>query len=595
MREMVRRAASLGSFDEATNTVQLVWTTGAVVRRRDRDGEFDEELVVDSKAIRLHRLNQGAPLLDSHASYELRKIIGSVVPGSAKIEAGRGVATVLLSKRAEAVGVVQDIRDGIIRHISVGYKIHGVDKQERSGSVPLHRITDWEPMEISAVPIPADPGAQFREEPEMPQVSQSGVEAERARAAEIIALGRQFDLPSEQVDGAIREGTSVADLKAAVLESQARRSAATTTFGTAELSHGTRFEGRARNAQIAEALFSRLAPDHPLEGDARQFRGMNLRDAARDALERAGESTRGLADAELVTRALHGTTDFPAILGDLTGRHLRRAYNSAPSGIRRLARKTTAPDFRAKHSLQLSEGPKLEKVNEHGEFKRGTISESKESYAIATYGKVIGITRQALINDDLSAFERLPSTLTGSAASLEAQTLVDLLVGSGGVGPAMNDGNPFFHAASHKNVGTPAAALDENTLSAARLAMRRQTGLKGDLIAVTPKFILVPPEQETKAEKVVAAFTAAKTADANAFAGKLEVVVEPRLTNGTRWYVAGDPTEIDGIEFAYLEGNEGPQIETRHGFDVDGLEIKVRLDFGAGALDWRGWFTNAGA
>jgi hypothetical protein len=77
--------------------------------------------------------------------------------------------------------------------------------------------------------------------------------------------------------------------------------------------------------------------------------------------------------------------------------------------------------------------------------------------------------------------------------------------------------------------------------------------------------------------------------------GSLSMVVEPRLSSATRWYVSADPAEIDGLEYAYLAGGEGPQIETKAGWDVDGVEIRVILDFGAGFIDWRGWYANAGA
>ena len=56
-----------------------------------------------------------------------------------------------------------------------------------------------------------------------------------------------------------------------------------------------------------------------------------------------------------------------------------------------------------------------------------------------------------------------------------------------------------------------------------------------------------------------------------------------------------DPAVLPVIEWAYLSGYEGVQIETRAGFDVDGVEVKCRLDFGAKAIDWRGLFRNPGA
>jgi hypothetical protein len=71
-------------------------------------------------------------------------------------------------------------------------------------------------------------------------------------------------------------------------------------------------------------------------------------------------------------------------------------------------------------------------------------------------------------------------------------------------------------------------------------------------------------------------------------------VVEPRLT-GNAWYLAADHNQVDTIEYCYLEGNQGVYIETREGFNIDGIEIKARHDFAAKAIDYRGLYKNAGA
>lgn len=160
IREAEVRAAS---FDEAANTIDVVFTTGATGRRVSwSDGEFDEELVVNKKSVRLDRLNNGAPFLDTHSKWSLSDVLGSVVRGSARIEGNTGVAKVLLSKAADVVDRVAKIKEGVVSNISVGYRIHAVEKKERAGQTPLHRVIDWEPWEISAVPVPFDVGAQIR-------------------------------------------------------------------------------------------------------------------------------------------------------------------------------------------------------------------------------------------------------------------------------------------------------------------------------------------------------------------------------------------------------------------------------------------------
>lgn len=154
--------------------------------------------------------------------------------------------------------------------------------------------------------------------------------------------------------------------------------------------------------------------------------------------------------------------------------------------------------------------------------------------------------------------------------------------------PLMSDSVAVFDAVGHGNQKAAGAALADD-LAAARRAMRHQTGLSGDLIGVAPRFVLVPAELETAMEKALTEIQATTTDDANPFS-KLTLVVEPRLTQATRWYVVADPALVDGLEYAYLAGAPGPQVETKVGFEVDGVQIKVRLDFGCGWLDHRGWF-----
>ncbi len=88
-----------------------------------------------------------------------------MVPGSARIEDSRGLCSILLSKAPGVADTVQKIREGVIRNISVGYWIHKIVKTEGDdGTVARWDVTDWEPLEVSAVPIPADPGSQVRSE-----------------------------------------------------------------------------------------------------------------------------------------------------------------------------------------------------------------------------------------------------------------------------------------------------------------------------------------------------------------------------------------------------------------------------------------------
>jgi hypothetical protein len=433
------------------------------------------------------------------------------------------------------------------------------------------------------------PGIVMMVQPSLDMVTRAAVNAEIRSIARIAGLDQSW------VDGQIDAEADADAARRAAFEALAHRSSPAIRTEQVRVEMGeSQDDPTLRARQMGEALYARINPRHELSEPARRYAYATPVDMAKELLTLRGESTMGLSPASIVTRALHTTSDFPIILGDTVSRVLRDAYQAAPAGVRRLGRQTTARDFRAVNKIMLGEAPLLEKLNEHGEIKAGTMAEAREAYKVETWARKIGITRQVLVNDDLGAFSDLARRMGQGAAETEARILVDLLEANTGNGPKLSDNKTLFHA-DHGNKAGSGAAISDTTLSAARLALRTQKGVEDRTIRVTPKNLLVPPALETDAEKWLATVAPAKAADVNPFSGSLSLVVEPRLTSATRWYVTADPGEIDGLEYAYLSGNEGPQVESRSGWDVDGVEIRVILDFGAGFVDHRGWFMNPGA
>lgn len=604
----VRRAAlSPQTANAEARTVEVVWSSGAPVRRRDMAGGYVERLSLDPAAVDLSRLI-GASVLDAHRQTAVRDVLGTV--RDARVDGHQGMASLQFSARPEVEPIWQDVLAGILRHVSVGYTVERWrDDTDPATGERTRTATAWTPIEISLVPTPADPGATVRTGGNMPEADTNTDDAARTppahdtdavqnRAqvnAEIRSIARIAGLGQEFVDGLIDRGATADETRRAAFDELARRGGGTLRTEQTRVevieSHD---DPQLRVRQMGEALYARINPQHQLSEPARRYAYATCAEMARELLILRGHPVTGLSPAAIITRALHTTSDFGLIVGDTIGRTLRAAYQAAPVGIRRLGRQTTARDFRTVNKIMLGEAPMLEKLNEHGEIKAGTMAEAKEAYKVETFARKIGITRQVLVNDDLGAFADLSRRMGQAAAETEAKTLVDLLEANSGNGPVMEDGDTLFHA-DHGNKAASGGAIADATLSAGRLAMRSQTGLSGQRISATPKFLLVPPAQETTAEKWLATIAAAKAADVNPFSGSLSLVVEPRLSSATRWYVVADPSEIDGLEYAYLAGGEGPQVESKSGWDVDGVEVRIILDFGAGFIDWRGWYQNAGA
>ncbi len=154
--------ADVGAINEDSRTVELTFTTGADVLRFDWETgrKFFERLSLDSKHVRMQRLNGGAPLLDSHSAYTLASQIGVVE--RATVDGKKGIAAVRFSKRADVEPFYQDVRDKIIRNVSVGYRVNRFDEVGEKNGIPVRLATDWEPYEISMVAMGADSGARVR-------------------------------------------------------------------------------------------------------------------------------------------------------------------------------------------------------------------------------------------------------------------------------------------------------------------------------------------------------------------------------------------------------------------------------------------------
>ncbi len=575
------------TLDPQARTIEAIVSTGAETARPG----YIERL--DLRGADLSRLI-GGPVLDAHRTSSTRDQLGVVEAAEVRPE-GLWVRIRLRSNDA-AQAVLADIGDGTLRGLSIGYSV--AEWQEtRDGDRRIRTATRWTPLEVSIVPVPADPGAHFRhggnqmetQEQTAERPAETGRQTRAQANAEIRTIAETAGLSRAWADAQIDAEAAPEETRAAAFEAMRTRSAQTATRTTRAQITIDHTDPAVVAQRAGEALFARSHPDHALSDAARPFAYMTTLDLARDCLSRAGVSTTGAAADTLITRALHTTSDFSLILGDATGRELRRAYMAAPDGVRQVARQTTARDFRAKRALQFGEGPDLAKVLEGGEFTHGTIEESQETYSLETFGRIFAISRQALVNDDLGAFTQISAKLGRAARAFENAQLVAKLEAN----PLMSDGDAVFHAA-HGNLAGTGAAMSLTTLGNARLAMRRQTGLSGEPIDVTPRFVVVPPEVEPLAEQMLADVAATKTADVNPFEN-LTLVTDARLTDPVAWYVAADPAMIDGLEYAYLEGAPGPQIETRQGFEVDGVQMKVRLDFGCGWVDHRSWFKNDGA
>lgn len=136
------------TVDEAARTVELSFSSEEPYQR------WWGTEVLDHKAssIRLGRLTAGAALLMDHNT---RDQVGVVE--RAWIKGRKAYAVVRFGRSARAEEVFQDVKDGIRKLVSVGYRIHELVLEKAKDGAETYRATDWEPYEISFVAVPADP------------------------------------------------------------------------------------------------------------------------------------------------------------------------------------------------------------------------------------------------------------------------------------------------------------------------------------------------------------------------------------------------------------------------------------------------------
>ena len=592
------------------------------------DEPWVEVLGHKSSEVDLSRLNAGAPVLLNHGASQTEDApVRSVgVTTRAWIDKGRGYVEVKMSRREGMEPLLQDLEDGIIPNVSVGYRINERTlTKENQNSPNEYRVTSWTPMEVTLCDIPADAtvgiGRSINQEAKAVSTETQEVEkketaaieaqraidpqkvdidairsealaAERKRASEIKQMCRSVSLDDGIADGMIERGITVDDARKETLEELAKRTDKAAVSSRADIVT-IRDETETRREMMTEAILHRASPSNKLSDGARQYAGMTMIDLCRDILDGDGIKTRGMDRMQVATRAFQGNSDFTNVLANVANKSLRQAYQSAPRTFTSWARQSTAADFKTISRVSLSDAPALTKVDENGEYTRGTVTDGKETYQLATYGKIVGITRQAIINDDLSAFTRIPGMLAVAAANLESDTVYGILTANA----ALSDGVALFHA-THANYTGTGTAISIDSLTVGRKAIRIQKTPKSVPMNLAPRFLIVPAALETVAWQYTAppVFPTAPSS-ANPFMGELVTVVEARLdaSSATAWYLAADTSQIDTVEYCYLEGQNGAYIESRQGFEVDGMEIKVRLDFAAKALDYRGLYKNVGA
>lgn len=347
--------------------------------------------------------------------------------------------------------------------------------------------------------------------------------------------------------------------------------------------------GNAVKDGMVEALLDRAGVAKS-QDKSNHFRTMSLAEMARASLTEKGVSVSAFGTKmQMVGAAFtHTSSDFGHVLMNVSEKAMLRGWENSGETFNRWAKKGTLSNFHTAHRAGLGGFPSLPKVKEGAEYQYVTADDRAAPIALATYGGLFSITRQAIINDDMSVFQSIPANM-GRAASRTIGDLVYAILMSNN---NFTDGKPLFHN-DHGNIVTNAEGFVPAALGEARKQMRMQQDRHGNTLNIAPGFVIVPAALESIAMQVLRS-TSVPGAETNS--GIMnpvnslgELVVESRLDahSPDSWYVAAE-LGSDTVEVAYLDGVDTPYLEQQEGWSVDGVSYKCRIDAGVAPLDYRG-------
>jgi hypothetical protein len=426
----------------------------------------------------------------------------------------------------------------------------------------------------------------------------NAVEAIRSEHARIAAINAACVTAPEIATQAIKEGWTSEKAELHALKARTVRKDQDTGVGnpaTAEVRGAElgAMKASVLTGHVAENVLLASFGEEAMEA-ARRFRRMGLRELAAVCCGIDGISVArpGCSEAEWA-RAAFSSTSFTDLLNDSANKTLLAAYNAVPSVARLVAKALSASDFKVHKGLRLTGDLLMKKVENGGEIQHGTLGEGSYSYSLDTYGRMIGLTRQDLINDDLGAFTQLPQMFGRGAALAVEQAFWTLALANTGT---------FFGSGNANYISGATTALSIDGLSEAVQALEEQVDADGNPVAVMGKYLVVPPALKATAQQlyvsanIIAGTATAKQGAVNVHAGLYEPLSTPYLKSKAKeWYVLGDPADVACFGIAWLNGVQEPVVEE---VAVSGEYLgrcwRGYIDFGVCQVDHRGGVKSKG-
>jgi hypothetical protein len=438
-------------------------------------------------------------------------------------------------------------------------------------------------------PKPAQLAADDRSED---RLLSDDIDSEKRRKERIRAIQMEYDRDDFWAERCIRKNFSV---KEALADARKKRAEETPELD-GRIRHGEDYDSLGwSQARMAEALHAR-AKGKACPDPAQKYARFSFAECGFEILQKLGK-TRGraldpLRGAEEVVKLALSTSDFAGLLANTLNKDLLSDYQIATQTFRTFAQQRNFKDYRPHTFHRRGDFPLPLQVGENGEIQQGAMGESKETVSALRYGRILPLSLEIIVNDDLNAFTDFGSMVSRRIQDLESALFYSRCIAVGsGLGPTLADGVVLYNA-THANVNS-AGALDNTRLEEAWGLMAAQTTIDSMKMNVPPRYVLTSATSHVLARRLLSPIFAAQASNVNAFEGILTAIYDANLS-GTRYYVLADPSFGTNYIYGTING-QGPRFAVREGWEVEGVEVKVAHDFGCGAIDYRFGVTGAGA
>ena len=459
-----------------------------------------------------------------------------------------------------------------------------MDGKDRTAGTAEGKEAEPKAAEGTEALTASDPAADMRAE--------AAAESKRIAAVRKLCAGKHPDIEAK----AIEEGWDATRTELEVLRASRPKAPAVNSGATeagpkvleaaAILADGASFR--------AEDLVGSYG-EQAVEAAQKRFRsGIGLQQLLLEAAWANGCAVRHFRDdPRAVLEAAFSTFSLPGILSNVANKYLLAGFESVEQAWRRVAATRSVKDFKTVTSYRLTGGFEYEEVGPDGELKHAEVGEESFTNQAKTYGRIFGLTRTDLINDDMDALTVVPRRI-GRGGALKLNKVF---------WTAFLDNSTFFTTARKNYQAGADTALTIDGLTAAELLFLNQTDPDGNPLALAPRALLVPPALSVDAAQLMSSLkltegggsSKSKVPTDNPHAGKFTPVVSTYLSNAgisgnsaKAWYLLADPADLAVIEVAFLNGKQQPTVEQADAdFRMLGVQFRGYFDFGVALQDYR--------